>query len=45
MLTQTQVPQLAGSFVFMKENQDSFYAFPCTFKVHYDGVLPPLPKS
>ncbi|KAL2422066.1 Linoleate 10R-lipoxygenase [Exophiala dermatitidis] len=38
-----KVPRPGGFYVYMREDQGSYFVFPCTFKVHYDGVLPPLP--
>jgi linoleate 10R-lipoxygenase len=29
----------------MREDHGSYFVFPCTFKVHYDGTLPPLSKA
>jgi hypothetical protein len=29
----------------MREDQGSYYVFPLTMKVHYDGELPPLKKK
>ncbi|EXJ91015.1 hypothetical protein A1O1_04122 [Capronia coronata CBS 617.96] len=38
-----KVPRPGGFYVYMREDQGSYFVFPCTFKVHYDGELPPLP--
>lgn len=45
MLTLSQVPQPLGGYICMKEDQSSYWKFPTTFKVHYDGELPPLLKA
>ncbi|EXJ92751.1 prostaglandin-endoperoxide synthase 1 [Capronia epimyces CBS 606.96] len=39
-----KVPRPGGFYVYMREDQGSYFVFPCTFKVHYDGTLPPLPQ-
>jgi linoleate 10R-lipoxygenase len=45
MLTLMQIPRPGGFYVYMKEDYGSHFVFPCTFKVHYDGELPPLHKT
>lgn len=40
-----QVKRDGGFYVYMKEDQGSYFVFPTTFKVHYDGELPPLPVA
>lgn len=45
MLIFGQVPRPGGFYVYMREDQGSYFVFPCTMKVHYDGSLPPLPQA
>ncbi|OQU97287.1 hypothetical protein CLAIMM_03240 [Cladophialophora immunda] len=40
-----KIPREGGFYVYMREDHGSYFVFPCTFKVHYDGTLPPLPKA
>jgi len=35
-----KIPRPGGFYVYMREDQGSYFVFPCTMKVHYDGVLP-----
>jgi len=37
-----KVPRPGGFYIYMKEDQGSYTVFPMTFKVHFDGDLPPL---
>ncbi|KAH0846113.1 hypothetical protein AYO21_10106 [Fonsecaea monophora] len=39
-----KVPREGGFYVYMREDHGSYFVFPCTLKVHYDGTLPPLAK-
>ena len=39
-----KVPRAGGFYVYMREDHGSYFVFPLTMKVHYDGELPPLPK-
>lgn len=32
-------------YLYMREDHGSYFVFPCTFKVHFDGELPPLRKA
>jgi linoleate 10R-lipoxygenase len=40
-----KIPRPGGFYVYMREDQGSYYVFPLTMKVHYDGELPPLKKK
>lgn len=40
-----KIPRPGGFYVYMREDQGSYFPFPMTMKVHYDGELPPLPKA
>ena len=35
-----KIPRPGGFYVYMREDYGSYFVFPCTMKVHYDGVLP-----
>ena len=35
-----KIPRPGGFYVYMREDHGSYFVFPCTMKVHYDGVLP-----
>ncbi|KAL1964166.1 hypothetical protein VTN77DRAFT_7254 [Rasamsonia byssochlamydoides] len=37
-----KIPRPGGFYIYMREDQGSYFVFPMTFKVHYDGQLPPL---
>lgn len=37
-----KIPRPGGFYVYMREDQGGYSVFPCTMKVHYDGVLEPL---
>lgn len=37
-----KVPRPGGFYVYMTENQGSYFPFPTTMKIHWDGELPPL---
>ena len=39
-----KIPRPGGFYVYMREDHGSYFAFPCTMKVHYDGVLPSRKK-
>jgi linoleate 10R-lipoxygenase len=40
-----KIPRPGGFYVYMREDQGSYYVFPLTMKVHFDGELPPLKKA
>jgi len=40
-----KIPRPGGFSVYMREDYGSYVVFPMTMKVHYDGLLPPLPKA
>jgi linoleate 10R-lipoxygenase len=40
-----KIQRPGGFYVYMREDQGSYYVFPLTMKVHYDGELPPLKKK
>jgi linoleate 10R-lipoxygenase len=35
-----KIPRPGGFYVYMREDHGSYFVFPCTMKVHYNGVLP-----
>jgi linoleate 10R-lipoxygenase len=35
-----KIPRPGGFYVYMREDHGSYFVFPCTMKVHYDGALP-----
>lgn len=37
-----KIPRPGGFYVYMREDHGSYYVFPLTMKVHFDGELPPL---
>ena len=37
-----KIPREGGFYVYMMEDQGSYYVFPKTMKIHWDGELPPL---
>jgi linoleate 10R-lipoxygenase len=40
-----KVPRPGGFYVYMREDYGSYFVFPCSMKIHYDGELPPLKKT
>jgi linoleate 10R-lipoxygenase len=40
-----KVPRPGGFYVYMREDHGSYFVFPCSLKVHFDGELPPLKKA
>lgn len=40
-----KIPRDGGFYIYMREDQGSYFVFPMTMKVHFDGDLPPLPKA
>ena len=40
-----KIPRPGGFYVYMREDHGSYYVFPLTMKVHFDGELPPLTKA
>ncbi|KKA23635.1 Peroxidase [Rasamsonia emersonii CBS 393.64] len=40
-----KIPRPGGFYIYMREDHGSYFVFPLTFKVHYDGQLPPLKGS
>ena len=38
-----KIPRPGGFYVYMREDFGSYYVFPLTMKVHYDGDVPALP--
>ena len=40
-----KIPRPGGFYVYMREDQGSYFVFPCTMKVHWDGELAPLKKA
>ena len=39
------VPRPGGFYVYMTENHGSYFPFPMTWKLQFDGELPPLPRE
>lgn len=39
-----KVPRPGGFYVYMREDHGSYFPFPLTWQVCWDGELPPLPK-
>jgi linoleate 10R-lipoxygenase len=39
-----KIPRPGGFYVYMREDHGSYYVFPLTMKVHFDGEVP-LPKK
>ncbi|WEW59149.1 hypothetical protein PRK78_004618 [Emydomyces testavorans] len=37
-----KIPRPGGFYIYMREDQGSYFVFPMTFKVHFDGELPEL---
>ena len=40
-----KVPRPGGFYVYMREDHGSYFVFPCSMKIHYDGELPLLKKA
>ncbi|KAI9695134.1 MAG: hypothetical protein M1820_008902 [Bogoriella megaspora] len=39
-----KIPRPGGFYIYMKEDSSSYFPFPMTMQVNWDGELPPLPK-
>ncbi|KAF2184519.1 cytochrome P450 [Zopfia rhizophila CBS 207.26] len=39
-----KVPRPGGFYVYMKEDYGSYFPFPLSMQVNWDGALPPMPK-
>ncbi|MCJ1398075.1 hypothetical protein MMC11_001272 [Xylographa trunciseda] len=39
-----KIPRAGGFYIYMTENHGSYFPFPTTMKVNWDGELPPLKK-
>ncbi|EEP75322.1 hypothetical protein UREG_00168 [Uncinocarpus reesii 1704] len=39
-----KIPRPGGFYIYMREDHGSYFVFPMTFKVHFDGELPDFPK-
>ena len=39
------VPRPGGFYVYMREDHSSYFPFPLTMQVNWDGELPPLPEA
>ena len=40
-----KIARPGGFYVYMREDQGSFFVFPCSLKVHYDGGLPEVRRQ
>jgi linoleate 10R-lipoxygenase len=40
-----KISRPGGFYVYMREDQGSYYVFPLTMKVHFDGDVPELKKT
>ena len=40
-----KIPRPGGFYVYMREDQGSYYVFPLTMKVHFDGEIPAPKKA
>ncbi|KAI1960198.1 hypothetical protein LOZ58_003917 [Ophidiomyces ophidiicola] len=40
-----KIPRPGGFYIYMREDQGSFFVFPMSFKVHFDGELPELRRQ